>query len=532
LIYILTFLSVSGNNVDKLICFTDREVYASGDRIRVSLFIPGESQSKIVYVDLSSFTGNHISGAKLLIENHRAEGLLTIPDSVRTGTYLLRSFVNYDHRKEFYIRDLLIANRFEDFSSGIKIQMQTLVNRERSGGGGLNISVPETIKRREKAQLKLTLDPVLLDQLDGGLDVCISKHISQFQSKEKYFIQESDGKVTVNNENKGILISGKVIDKESQLPVSNATVFLSVPDSIPGFQYDFTKSDGSFNFLLMDISGTVPMVIQAIKKEGENEHLKLVLDDKFNLNMPDLQPEILKSDNDLSEQLASTIESFTFQKIFTDEVLANRRWPHNYKTNLLFYGEPTYVVIPDQFYNLRSFAEISKELLTEVKFREKNGKLFLNLIDRETSLSFEEQAFVLVDGIPVQDLNVLSDMGTTRIGWIHTVLESRFYGDLFFPGVLAIYTKDSDLKWLKESDRMIKLEYEALQIKEPEVQPEIVRKIPDMRPLLFWETDVQPNSTMQFDFTGSDNKGTFKVRVIGKKKNGELVESEQIFTVN
>lgn len=525
----VVFLTAGAKVADRLICLVDRDVYASGDQILVSLFVPVESDSRIVYVDLAGFSGNHISGVKLLIENHRAEGYLTIPDSVRTGTYLLRSFINYDHRQEFFVRDLFIANRFEDFSSGVKVRMPRLTDEEYECIGGFGISVPEKIKRREKAQLNLAINPDLMNELAGGLDVCISNQSDEFQSVSKHLLLMSNKHETIINESRGIVISGKVINKESQLPVSKATVFLSVPDSIPGFQYDVTRSDGRFVFLLKDIYGKVPMVIQVVKDGGEN--LKLVLDDKFKLDVPDLPIGIIELDNNFNEEMVGVVESFTIRKIFNEDVVQGPHTQHSYKTDLLFYGDPTYVIVPDQFYNLHNFSEISKELLVGVKFRDKNEKLLLNLVDRETSLFFDEQAFVLIDGIPVQDMNILKDMGTSNIGWIHTVLESRFYGDMNFPGVVSVHTTKDNLGWLSESDRLIKFDFEALQIKGNEMVYGLIRKIPDMRPVLLWETDVKIAPEMQFDFKGSDIKGTFRVRVSGKKKSGELVVSEQILTV-
>lgn len=526
---VLISFSVRANDVDKLICFTDREVYASGDQILLRLFLPAESTSKVVYVDLSDFSGNHISGVKLAVENHLADGYLTIPDSVRTGTYLLRSFVNLNQRREFFIRDLLIANRFEDFSSGLNVPIRKLLNEKQTTfTDDLILSIPEIIKRRENVQLKLTVSSELMSQLKDSLIISISTYIDQFHSNEKYFIQEAGISDNIISEDKGIVISGKVTDKNSQLPVSNATVFLSIPDSIPGFQYAFTNNDGSFNLLLKDMYGQMPVVIQAVEK---NEELKLTLNEKFKLNLPEFHTEVLDPGKDLDDQLIQTVESRTFRKIFGEDVVPSKLPVTNFKNDLLFYGEPTYKVVPGQFFNLRDFSEISRELLSGVKLRDKNGKLSLNISDKETNNYFEEQAFVLIDGIPVQDLNILRNMGTSKIEWIHTVLDYRFFGDITFPGIVAISTGDYKLKWLNGSDRLIKLDFQALQIKENKIQPKIARKAPDLRPVLLWQT-ARLKPELQFDFKTSDSKGDFRIRVAGKKKNGETVVSEKIFHVN
>lgn len=513
-------------------CMTDGDVYVSGDKIMINVLMPVESTSKTVYVDLSGFSGNHICGVKLKVEDHRAEGFLQIPDSVRTGTYLLRSFYNQNHHKELFVRDLVIANRFEDFSEGFNREMRKLQGKLPVKPLELELSVADTMERRYKEKLKVKLTADQLQQIQGGLNVCIARHVKDFTSGEEYFTQQVQANETSVSEDHGLVISGKVINKTSLLPVAGATVYLSVPDSVPVFQYAFTDSVGSFHFLMGETYGMMPLVIQAVK-EKENDQLKVVADEKFNFKNPVFSSLQTKKYEDAGEQIKSMAESFTFSKIFNNgETSAEKLTMENARPSLLFYGEPNYVIKPGEFYDLKNFTEVSRELLIGVKFRDKNENLSLNLIDLETGEYFNEQAFVLVDGIPVQDLDVIQNMGTSAIEWIHSVLEYRFYGDIRLPGVVAIGTKEKDLKWLKESDRLLKLNYEGLQVKEKQKEIAVSDHQPDLRSLLIWETNVQPSAEMEFEFNSSDISGDYKVSVTGKKKNGEIFQSEKIIHIN
>jgi len=496
------------------------------------LFLPNESNSKVAYIDLSDFSGNHITGVNLNVENHQAEGYLSIPDSITTGTYLLRSSLNHNGYKEFYIRDLLIANRFTDLASGSKGSLEVLGKETINQlDNNISISLPNNIKIREKSSLKLNISPTLLNELAGGLTVSISKHIDHFQSKGLNFFIQDNTIVDIIEENKGIVISGKVINKTNDLPASKIKVFLSIPDSIPDFQYYITRADGSFYFLLKNIYGKIPIVIQT-DCENENDRLKLILNKRYTSYMPDFPTSKLELEDMLIDQLVKTVECFTFQKIYADAITSNISENHRPSNNLLFYGEPTITIIPNQFYDLPDFTEISRELLEGVKFREKNEKLSLNLLDKESNYFLDKEAFVIVDGVPIQDLNIIKNMGTSEIEWIHMVLGNRFHGDLAFSGVLAISTGKYDLKWIKESDHLIKLDFQALQDKENSPPLVTTSNIPDLRSLLYWKTNTIPMSEMYIDFNASDIIGAFKVRVAGKKKNGELVVSETVFDIN
>lgn len=530
---VLTFMLMTAwADDDHLNCFTDRDVYVSGDKIMFNVLMPVKSNSKTIYVDLSAFSGKTICGVKLKVENHRAEGTLQIPDSLKTGTYLLRTFYNQNHHKELFIRDLMIANRFEDFSEGFNRAMNKLEGKLPVGKLNLELSVADTIARRSKSMLKLKFTPDQLQQLEGGLSVSIARHVKDFQSGEKYFTQQLQANESPISEDHGLVISGKVINKTSGLPVADATVYLSVPDSIPGFQYAVTDRTGSFNFLMKETYGIIPIVIQAVK-ENENDQLKVVVDEKFNFKNSVFTSLQTKKYEDTGEQIKEMVEAFTFSKIFGNGEAAIEKLPlSNEKARQLFYGEPNYVIKPDEFYELKNFAEISRELLIGVKFRDKNENLSLNLIDLEKGEYFEEQAFVLVDGVPVQDMKIIQNMGTSAINWIHSVLEYRFYGDIGLPGVIAIGTKEKGLKWLKESDRLLKFNYEGLQVKEKQKETVVSAHHPDLRSLLIWETNRQPSAEMEFEFKSSDISGDYKISVTGKKKNGEVFQSERIIHIN
>jgi hypothetical protein len=69
----------------------------------------------------------------------------------------------------------------------------------------------------------------------------------------------------------------------------------------------------------------------------------------------------------------------------------------------------------------------------------------------------------LIDGIPIRDLNLIKDMGTKDLDRIDINLTERYFGDLRFAGVVALYTRHSDRSRLPESDRLVMMELQAVQ---------------------------------------------------------------------
>jgi len=209
--------------------------------------------------------------------------------------------------------------------------------------------------------------------------------------------------------------------------------------------------------------------------------------------------------------------------------LTKKKKRHEYP----FYGVPTETVHPALFIDLPDFTGISRELLPGVKFRAFNRVPTLNILNPATLNYFNDPPLVLLNGIPVQDLNVIKKMGSKDIDRIEICRRERFYGDLAFPGVVAIYSSKQVNKILPESDELIKLNLDAIQ---PEgslnIPKEHVQNEPDLRKVLLWQPGIKTAETITLDFETSDIKGSYKVIVRGITRDGEVIYNEQFFEVN
>src|SRR5665647_509162 len=112
-------------------------------------------------------------------------------------------------------------------------------------------------------------------------------------------------------------------------------------------------------------------------------------------------------------------------------------------------------------------------------------------------------------------------------------MNERFYGDLIFPGVVAIYTSKADYTRVPESNDLIKLNLEVIQPRAIFNTPSDLRlNDPDLRQVLLWKPSLKPASKMELDFQTSDIKGSFKLIIHGKTRDGSTFYKEQIFEVN
>lgn len=533
LIILLLFIALISKAQDKE-CFglySDRDLYASGETLLLKVFVPVNELSGIVHIDLINSRGKIITGISKKIINHQADGFIDLPDSLSTGCYLLSSSTKINSR--ITVKEVYICNRFTGFpesNSLLRSSEKSLLVEKPWNEIQIN-GLDQVYKTRANANLTIHLPSELLTQIKENLYVSVAEIAPGYNSQT--FIKSTKPKTNQNVEKEGIILEGVVKDMKTGEPFKNGIVYLSVPDTFPRFKYYITGSDGSFNFQLENYFGKIPIVIQAFDRE-EKRLLKIILSRRDSLTSSltafanwTITPELRKNAED-------NIAAVNFRRIFNRQELTVLPPPIKKTDAYPFYGIPNEVVYPNLFIDLPNFTEISRELLPGVKFRAYNRIPTLQVFSPALHNFFNEQPLILLNGIPTRDLSVIKDLGSKEIGRIEISHSKRYYGNLIFPGVVAIYKLKADDTQLTESVDLIKLKLDA-------IQPEVILNTPiehqqlnemDLRKVLLWKPTLTPEQTIKLDFETSDIRGNFKLVIHGKTNDGSIFYKEQFFEVN
>lgn len=157
----------------------------------------------------------------------------------------------------------------------------------------------------------------------------------------------------------------------------------------------------------------------------------------------------------------------------------------------------------------------------------------MQVLNSTQNYFFSDPPLLLVDGIPIQDMTVIRDMGTKDIRKVEISQTERFYGDLRFPGVVALYSTKSEYTRLPESNDLIKLNLEVIQPQAILNNSSAQRLTdPDLRQVLIWKPSLKPAPTISIDFQTSDIQGSYKLVIRGKGTDGSIIYNEQLFDVN
>lgn len=511
--------------------FTDRDVYVAGENLLAKIYTPGSNDSRIVHLDLVNSFGKRVNGISAEIKNNQADCSLMLPDSLSSGTYLLRTYLKNDESKFKVIREIWISNRFAglDKTEFInRVEGQTFIQDKKNNHIQID-NIASEYNTRSMFAANIKIDQSLLNDIEGDVLISVAQTDSTYQAKQFTWKSET-GKVGLT-EKKGIILSGTVFDKNTSEPASGITVYFTIPDSIPGFQYYETLNDGRFYFLLDKYYGQVEAFVQVFE-EKSSQRLKIKMDELFaeTGSLPKFSqhpiPESFKINS------TRNIEAVTFQKVFEQHNLRFSAPPAVTRETYPYYGKPTQIVDPQLFYDLPNFNEISKELLHGVKFRNYNNEPTIQVINSGTHNYFSEKPLILIDGIPIRDLNIIKDMGTPDIDQVDIFQSDRFYGNLRFPGVVAIHTTKADYSRIKESDQLFRSKFETMQIPVVLSEPILPEKtIPDLRQVLYWEPSVKPAESISVNCKTSSVSGDYKIIVRARLKDGSMVYSEKYFEV-
>lgn len=532
IILLLLFVALMGKAQEKehFSLFTDRDLYVSGETLLFKVFVPVDDQSGIVNLDLVNTNGRIISEISKRIIDHQTDGFITLPDSLSSGSYMV--CVSTKINSSITVKELYITNQFAGLpeSNHALRSSETDLFVEKPATSLRVEGLDKTYKTRGKASLTLSLPTELLSQINENMFVSVVETDPEYNSKTFFrHIKPIKNQII---EKEGVILDGFVKDAKTGEPFKNGVVFLSVPDTIPRFKYFITGDNGYFIFRLDNYFGKIPVVVQGFDRE-DKRLLKVIINHRDSLKSAVPQLETWTFSPELRKNTGNNIDASMFCKIFNYQELTASPIPVNKTDEYPFYGVATEIVNTKLFIDLPDFTEIARELLSGVKFRAYNRIPSLQIFSPVLHNYFSDPPLLLIDGIPVRDLNVIKDMGSKDINRIEICRSKRFYGNLVFYGVVAIHTSKHDYTGIKASDDLIKFDLDA-------IQPDITLNTPveqklnemDLRKVLLWKPSLKPEPTIKLDFETSDIRGNYKLIIHGKTRDGSNFYKEQIFEVN
>lgn len=508
-----------------------------------------EGLSDIVYVELVSNTKMSVFKHKLQLTKGKAHGDYFLPTTLKTGHYKLIAYTKWTLNNEevpFYEKNLYVinpylnalennlTNKFVADEGYIELLVNnTLSYKDEHEVNGLKISTDsDSYKKRSKVNLKLQND---LNTINYGAYTISVKKIDAIDVKNHYTAKSAITRSVSTAhlpEMRGELIQGTVVDVNTNVPVAEQAVSLSIPGEHYVYKSVKSNKDGRFYFNVFESHQQENTLIQVVA-ENRND-FKLVMEpilfDRY--DALDFYP----------LQLDKNLESYITQNSIFNQVESAY---YNLKSDSLlfipptasFYGKPDITYVLDDFKRFNSVRETFIEVVQEAAIRESNNNYRFLVYDHTNPLNSifaDIKPLLLFDGIQIQDENFVVEYNANDIASVSLVRGVYSLGSVTYNGIIDIKLKKSTPVNLSGSY------VQDIEIMKPVVQKKYFKqehvtkqsRIPDFRTQLLWQPNVEINSDLkQFDFYTSDVPGLYIIEVNGTTARGKSIQLTKTFNV-
>lgn len=316
----------------------------------------------------------------------------------------------------------------------------------------------------------------------------------------------------------GHLITGTVMNGETGIPLAGEQLMLSVPGKYAHTLFTRSDDEGRFIFPLSEY-GRKEIVIQPLDRDAGAYHIDLY--DPFSSGMNLRQrPAPYYPDTVQLEELNNAIISMQVSNIY-NPFLKKTSISLTGETRPSFFGKPDRTVILSDYIQLTTLKEVIKELIPGLAVTGRDEWEPLKLYNRYPGRAFISPPLVILDGVPVFNLEKLPDIPSSLLEKVEVLNVRYFTGDVMLDGIINIISYKGDLS-VHEFDRSVfRQEYdmlaESFSVTTPDYSSDSLRlgRIPDYRNTLYWNPaiSVGPEGTAEIGFWTSDEAGDYCVTV-------------------
>ena len=327
-------------------------------------------------------------------------------------------------------------------------------------------------------------------------------------------------------EYRGAIISGKIVDNHTGTAAKTPLqAYLSVPGNRTQFTTVLCDEEGRVHFELKDFYGGQEIIVQTNPLKDSNYRVEITSPFAETYTNDPLPPLVLP----LADSGVLTDDGVAMQVLnrYIGERLKQARLPDIADTSL-FYDRPDFSYLLDNYVRFTTMEEVMREYVTLMLVKRKEGHYHLPLFDVTYNRFFEEDPLILLDGVPIFNIDSLVALDPLKIRRLHTVNRRIFMGPVNFDGIMNWTTYKGDLGGYILDPHATVVDYEGLQLRREFYSPsyatdgETASHLPDFRTVLYWSPAVPMSSTGKgtLSFYSSDVPGKYVVIAEGITRDG------------
>ncbi len=324
-------------------------------------------------------------------------------------------------------------------------------------------------------------------------------------------------------EYRGHIIQGIVTDSTGS-PSSRVKTFLSSPGKNIQVYGSISNDEGLVKYEMKDFKGPRRIIVQTDLTYDSTSRIKI--QSPFSNQSVTRSLRDLELSPSLEKDIVSRSVSMQVQDIFYRE--KNTEIKNTAIDTTAFYGKADATYFLDDYTRFTVMEEVMREYVPSVMVRKRRDGFHFMVLDNVNKSLFRENPLVLLDGIPVFDINKIMEFDPLKVKKLEVITRRYYFGVLAFAGIVSYTTFSGDLQGFPLDPKSVVLDYEGLQLRRefysPKYETQKVResRMPDQRRLLYWAPDITTDQDGRYllEFYTSDVVGKYKVVVEGITNEG------------
>ncbi|GAB4032216.1 hypothetical protein [Spirosoma gilvum] len=327
----------------------------------------------------------------------------------------------------------------------------------------------------------------------------------------------------------GPTVSGTLTDPATGKPIARKLTYLSTPGKPIRLYISQSDTAGRILYEVQDFYGPKSLIAQT---HPQDSLAKLTINNPF-IETPSTRK---WSDQFPGESQTASLTNRSVAMQVQSTYWGDRSIQYRYPIvdSAAFYAKPKESYLLDAYTRFPRMEEVLREYVLGVMPRKRQGHFVLNVLNEPYRAIFDNQALVLIDGVPVFDMDKVIEFSPLKVKQLDVVTNYYLMSPAIFSGIISFMTYKGDLAGFPLDNRLVRLDYDGLQLQWEFFAPRYDRpagtatkqtssRLPDARTLLYWNPNWNPNAQgkAQADFYTSDQTGTYQVEVNGLTRDGQ-----------
>ncbi len=322
----------------------------------------------------------------------------------------------------------------------------------------------------------------------------------------------------------GPIVQARLTRAATRQPYPELTAYLAVPSRVAQPRTSRSDAQGLVRFEPGLLTGSRELVLQTDPGQDSTAQMTVLSPFSTQFARPALPAFGLSAR--FRTDYARRYFQAQVQRAFADKY--RNRFAPEPVDSMAFFGKPHETYFLDKYTRFKVLEEVLREYVPGVMVRIRKDGFHLLVVDKVSRTVLKENPMVLLDGVPVFNINKMMAMNPLKIRKLEVVDSRYFQGPAIYDGIVSFSTYKGDLEEFPLDPRVLVQEYEGVQRQREFYAPRYdtpaaaQSRLPDLRNLLYWNPDITltGSAARTLDFYTGDQAGRYLVVLQGLAANG------------